>query len=41
VPFFTRLAGRWQSGYVFTYAFAMVIGIALILTYVTITGGVE
>jgi len=41
VPFFTRLAGRWQSGYVFTYAFAMVIGIVLILTYVTITGGVE
>ncbi|WP_084863458.1 NADH-quinone oxidoreductase subunit L [Salibaculum halophilum] len=41
VPFFTRLAGRWQSGYVFTYAFAMVLGIVLILTYVTITGGVE
>jgi NADH-quinone oxidoreductase subunit L len=24
VPFFTRLAGRAQSGYMFHYAFAMV-----------------
>ncbi|MDA9208244.1 NADH-quinone oxidoreductase subunit L [Octadecabacter sp.] len=41
IPFLTRLAGRAQSGYVFTYAFAMVIGIAVILTYFTITGGYE
>jgi NADH-quinone oxidoreductase subunit L len=39
VPYLTRLAGRAQSGYVFTYAFAMVIGIALLLTWVTISGG--
>jgi NADH-quinone oxidoreductase subunit L len=39
VPFLTRLAGRAQSGYIFTYAFAMVLGIALILTWVTLTGG--
>jgi len=41
VPKLTRLAGRAQSGYVFTYAFAMVIGIGVILTYFTITGGYE
>ncbi len=41
IPFLTRLAGRAQSGYVFTYAFAMVIGIAVILTYFTITGNYE
>jgi NADH-quinone oxidoreductase subunit L len=41
VPALTRLAGRAQSGYVFTYAFAMVIGIAVILTYFTIFGGYE
>ena len=39
IPFFTRLAGRAQSGYVFTYAFAMVIGIVVILTWVVLTGG--
>ena len=39
IPFFTRLAGRAQSGYVFTYAFAMVLGIAVLLTWVTLTGG--
>jgi len=38
IPMLTRLAGRAQSGYVFTYAFAMVIGIAVILTYFTIFG---
>ena len=41
VPFFTRLAGRAQSGYIFTYAFFMVIGIALILTWLTLAGGAE
>ncbi|MEM6696607.1 MAG: NADH-quinone oxidoreductase subunit L [Pseudomonadota bacterium] len=39
VPFFTRLAGRVQSGYIFTYAFAMVIGIAVLITWVTLTRG--
>ena len=41
IPMLTRLAGRAQSGYVFTYAFAMVIGLAVILTYFTITGNYE
>jgi len=39
VPFFTRLAGRAQSGYIFTYAFAMVIGIAVLVTWMTLSGG--
>ena len=39
IPYFTRLAGRVQSGYIFTYAFAMVIGIALLITWMTIGGG--
>ena len=39
VPFFTRLAGRAQSGYIFTYAFAMVIGIAVLITWMTLSGG--
>ncbi|WP_322892713.1 MULTISPECIES: NADH-quinone oxidoreductase subunit L [unclassified Yoonia] len=39
IPFFTRLAGRAQSGYVFTYAFAMVLGIAVLITIVTLFGG--
>ncbi len=39
IPFFTRLAGRAQSGYIFTYAFAMVIGIAILVTWMTLTGG--
>jgi NADH-quinone oxidoreductase subunit L len=39
VPWFTRLAGRAQSGYIFTYAFAMVIGIAVLVTWMTIFGG--
>ncbi len=39
VPFFTRLAGRGQSGYLFHYAFAMVIGLALLLTWISVTGG--
>ncbi|NIZ09215.1 NADH-quinone oxidoreductase subunit L [Pseudooceanicola sp. HF7] len=41
IPYFTRLAGRWQSGYIFTYAFAMVIGIAVFVTWMTLTGGAE
>ncbi len=39
VPFFTKLAGRAQSGYIFTYAFAMVLGIAALITWVSIAGG--
>ena len=39
VPFFTRLAGKAQSGYIFTYAFAMVIGIAVLVTWMTMSGG--
>jgi len=30
VPWFTRLAGRWQSGYLFHYAFAMVLGLVFL-----------
>ncbi|WP_375690540.1 NADH-quinone oxidoreductase subunit L [Pseudooceanicola sp. LIPI14-2-Ac024] len=36
IPFFTRLAGKAQSGYIFTYAFAMVIGVAILITWMTI-----
>ncbi|MFU8778992.1 MAG: NADH-quinone oxidoreductase subunit L [Roseovarius sp.] len=39
IPFINRVYARAQSGYVFHYAFAMVIGIALLVTYVTLTGG--
>ncbi len=39
IPFFTRLAGRAQSGFVFHYAFAMVLGIVVIVTFVTLAGG--
>ncbi len=39
VPFFTRLAGRMQSGYLFHYAFAMVLGILILITWMTIGGG--
>jgi NADH-quinone oxidoreductase subunit L len=39
VPFFTRFAGRAQSGYIFTYAFAMVLGIVGLITWMSIAGG--
>ncbi|MBM9594100.1 NADH-quinone oxidoreductase subunit L [Roseitranquillus sediminis] len=39
VPYFTRLAGRVQSGYLFHYAFAMVIGVAVLITWMTLFGG--
>jgi NADH-quinone oxidoreductase subunit L len=39
VPRLTRLAGRAQSGYVFTYAFAMVLGTAALITWMTLFGG--
>ncbi len=41
VPFVTRALNRAQSGYIFTYAFAMVIGIAILITWMTLFGGVE
>ncbi len=41
IPFFTRLAGRAQSGYIFTYAFAMVIGIVVLVSWLTITQGAQ
>ncbi|MCZ4351173.1 NADH-quinone oxidoreductase subunit L [Roseovarius aestuarii] len=39
VPFVTRLAGRAQSGYIFSYALAMVVGIVVLVTWVTLSGG--
>ena len=39
IPAFTRLAGRIQSGYIFTYAFAMVLGIGVLVTWMTLSGG--
>ncbi|GAB5449099.1 NADH-quinone oxidoreductase subunit L [Gymnodinialimonas sp.] len=39
IPFFTRLAGRAQSGYIFHYAFAMVVGIVVLITFVTLSAG--
>ncbi|MEM9269297.1 MAG: proton-conducting transporter membrane subunit, partial [Pseudomonadota bacterium] len=38
IPFFTKIAGRAQSGYVFHYAFAMFIGIAVIMLYMVLRG---
>ncbi len=39
IPFITRLAGRAQSGYLFHYAFAMVLGIVVLVTWVTLRAG--
>jgi NADH-quinone oxidoreductase subunit L len=41
IPYFTRLAGRFQSGYIFTYAFAMVVGIGLLLTWMVLGQGAQ
>jgi NADH-quinone oxidoreductase subunit L len=41
IPFITKLAGRAQSGFVFHYAFAMVLGIVVIVTFVTLAGGAK
>ena len=38
IPFFTRLAVRAQSGYLFHYAFAMFVGLAALLTWMMIGG---
>ncbi|WP_323036521.1 NADH-quinone oxidoreductase subunit L [Pararhodobacter sp.] len=39
LPKLNRVYARVQSGYLYTYAFAMVLGIAALVTYVTLTGG--
>ena len=39
VPALTRIVNRAQSGYLFHYAFAMVIGIAILLVWMTLSGG--
>jgi NADH-quinone oxidoreductase subunit L len=41
VPFFTRLAGKAQSGFIFTYAFWMVLGIVALVTWMSIGGGAK
>ncbi|MBF9036729.1 NADH-quinone oxidoreductase subunit L [Rhodobacterales bacterium HKCCE2091] len=41
VPFFTRTLNRLQTGYIFTYAFAMVIGIVVLVTWFVIGGGAD
>ncbi|MFN3724191.1 MAG: NADH-quinone oxidoreductase subunit L [Paracoccaceae bacterium] len=38
IPMLTRLAGRAQSGYVFHYAFAMVIGLVVLISWLTLSG---
>jgi NADH-quinone oxidoreductase subunit L len=39
IPFFTRTLGRAQSGYIFHYAFAMVLGIVVLITWATLSAG--
>jgi NADH-quinone oxidoreductase subunit L len=39
IPLVNRVYARVQSGYIYHYAFAMVIGIALLVTWVTLVGG--
>ncbi len=41
IPFLTRAANRTQSGYLFHYAFAMVLGVAILITWMTLTGGTQ
>ncbi|MGR3723655.1 NADH-quinone oxidoreductase subunit L [Abyssibius alkaniclasticus] len=41
VPLLTRLAGRAQSGFLFTYAFAMILGVGAIITWFVLTGGAQ
>jgi NADH-quinone oxidoreductase subunit L len=38
IPWFTRLAGRAQSGYLFHYAFAMVLGLVILTLWMGIGG---
>jgi NADH-quinone oxidoreductase subunit L len=39
VPWFTRAAGRAQSGYLFHYAFAMVLGLVILTLWLGLGGG--
>ncbi|WP_371036647.1 MULTISPECIES: NADH-quinone oxidoreductase subunit L [unclassified Rhodosalinus] len=39
IPWLTRLAGRAQTGYIFTYALAMVLGLVGLIAWVTFAGG--
>ncbi|MEM1300242.1 MAG: NADH-quinone oxidoreductase subunit L [Pseudomonadota bacterium] len=39
VPWLTRFAGRIQSGFLFHYAFAMLIGVSAIVTWFVVSGG--
>ncbi len=39
VPWVTKLAGRAQTGYIFTYALAMVVGIVALITWMSLSGG--
>tara|TARA_R110002094_G_scaffold96437_1_gene96996 strand:+ start:1 stop:1614 length:1614 start_codon:yes stop_codon:yes gene_type:complete len=39
IPFMTRKYQAMQSGYLFHYAFTMVIGVAVIITWFALTGG--
>jgi NADH-quinone oxidoreductase subunit L len=39
IPTATRWLNRAQSGYIFTYAFAMVIGIVVLITWTTLASG--
>jgi len=39
IPLLTRLTGRAQSGYIFHYAFAMVLGIVALVTWITLAAG--
>jgi len=41
IPWLTKLAGRWQSGYVFTYALAMILGVGALITWFMITRGIN
>ncbi len=41
VPTLTRFAGRVQSGYLFHYAFVMLIGVAALVTWFAISGAAE
>jgi NADH-quinone oxidoreductase subunit L len=41
IPFFTRTLSRAQSGYIFHYAFAMVLGIVVLITWATLERGLR
>lgn len=41
IPWLTRFAGRVQSGYLYHYAFAMVVGIVALMLWVVLQGGAQ